>query len=179
MKNRNLSTLSLVALFCPLLSCLSFADAEPQEKILASVARVHQPRKDIHDTVTLSMTIHAPSRFGGFSFIVVTESSDRAKIRARFPIGSLQTLELPAKTILELEAQDDAQVSVERSLDAGIKPSHISAIYVVPTVAISDLTGGPVAFNATKEEAGQPANGPDSKPEGIEKPKPESERRSQ
>jgi hypothetical protein len=165
MKTNTIAISLIVASLFFTLHCLSYADAERKEKIVASVTKVVHPKNAIADTVTLWMTIHAPSRFGGFTFMVVTESRDRARIRADFPAGSLQTLELPAKTIMELEAQIDAEISVQKTLDTGIDPMKISQAYVVPSVKIGELPTRPVAFTVSTEQSEQPGAGqPATKP---------------
>ena len=139
---------------------LSYADVESQEKILASVTKVVHPENTANETVTLWMTIHSPSRFGGFQFIVVTDSTDRTKIRAEFPTGSLQTLELPANIVKKLEEQIDAHLSIEKTLDSGINPMRISQAFLMPSVKISELPSRPIGFriNIKQIEQGNGGN---------------------
>jgi hypothetical protein len=144
MKHHAISISFLVVSLLLTISCLSFADAERNDRIVALVTKVMAPPKGSADTVELWMMIHAPSRFGGFQFIVVTESIDRARIRADYPLGSLQTLEFPARTIKELEAQIQVHVCVEKQLDSGIDPAMISQGFTIPTIKFSELPIKPV-----------------------------------
>lgn len=119
--------------------------------IVASVTKVVHPQGGLVGSVTLEMTIHSPSRFGGFPFTVVTKSKDRAKMRAEFPLGSLQVMKLPAETVMALEAQIDTYASVEKTLDSGIEPTMISQVFLVPHVKISELSMRPFAFTGSHE----------------------------
>ena len=155
MNTKTIAIPFLVASFFTMLADFSYADAEREEKIVASITRVVHPKNGIADTVSIQMTIHSPSRLGGFQFIVVTESTERAKIRAKFPTGSLQTLGLPANTLKELEAQIDAHIAVEKTLDKGIDPMVISQIFLLPSVSLLELSPKPVAFSLNIEQAEQ------------------------
>ena len=135
----------LLFLFLFLLPSHSFADTERKELIVALVTRVDAPQPKRSVTVTLTMIIHSPDRFAGSQFMLVTESEDRSKIRAEFPIGSLQAMELPAKTVKELEEQIDARISVDRQLDQGINPLMISQLIFAPTVKFVELPTKPTA----------------------------------
>lgn len=168
-KTGSLSLLAVALL--SLLPGFSFGEAAQNEKIVASVTRiaVDNPQKGSAATFSLWMTIHVPNRLGGLGILVATDSKDRARIRADFPVGSLQILELPEKTMKELEDQVSAKASVEKALDEGIYPVTISKAFLVPpSVRITDLARIPVAYRASTEQAekntsGQPANRPLSK----------------
>jgi hypothetical protein len=149
----------LVVFLLSLLPCLSFAGTERKEEIVALVTRVDAPQPGRADTVTLTMIIHRPSRFGGFEFLVATESTNRAKIRADFPVGSLQILELPGKTMKELEDQVDPHLSAEKTLDTGMDPARLSQFYILPSVKITDLPRRPVAYSVNTERAEQDGGG--------------------
>lgn len=100
--------------------------------------------------------------------MVATESTNRAKIRADFPVGSLQILELPSKAMKKLEDQVDPHLAVEKTLDTGMDPVMISQGFMVPSVKIADLPKRPVAYSVNTEQAeqgggGQPATRPESK----------------
>lgn len=168
MNTKTASISILIVLLLSLLPGLSVAGDERKEDIVALVTRVVAPQKGRADTVTLWMTIHRPSRFGGFQFLVTTESTDRAKIRTDFPVGSLQILALPNKTMQELEDQIDPHLAVEKTLDAGTDPMMISQSFLVPSVKIADLPKRPVAYTVNTEQGeqdggGQPATRPESK----------------
>ncbi len=183
MNTKSVLTSLLIILLVSLLPSPSLAGIGGKEKIVALVTRIDAPQKGRADAVTLWMTIHAPNRFRGFQFMVVTESKDRPKIRAEFPIGSLQTMELPDKTIKEFEAETEARISVEKQLDSGIDPMMISQLFRVPSVKFAELPIKPIASTviikqAEQPGAEQPATRPESKLESIQKPQPESEGRS-
>ncbi len=143
----------LLVLLLSLLPCLSFADTERKEKIVALVTRVDAPQPDRADTVTLTMIIHRPSRFGGFQLQIATESTVRAEIREDFPVGSLQIFELPNKIMKQLEDQVDSHISLEKTLDTGIDPMKISQLFLVPSVKISGLPKEPFEYAVNTGQA--------------------------
>lgn len=153
MKNQTVRILSLASILLGIFTGGSFADVEPSGKVLASITRIVHPNNSDADNVTISMTVHSPSRFGGLTLIMVTDSKDREKIRASFPSGSLQILELPAKTFKELEEQVAAHTSVEKTLDSGIDPARTSQTWMIPTVNLVDLLKKPTQFTPNIEEA--------------------------
>lgn len=129
----------------------SIAEEKTEEKLVASVTGIVHAKHSIADTVTLRMTIHAPGRFGGFHFEIVTDSTDRAAIRTEFPAGSLLMLDFPVKIMRELEGQIKAHASVEKTLDAGIDPMMISQAFLVPSVSISELSTKLVTVTMNKQ----------------------------
>ena len=117
----------------------------------------HDPQKGSSATVGIWMTIHVPDRLRGLRVLITTESRDRAKIRANLSVGSLQRLELPEKTMKELEDQIPAKASIEKTLDEGLSP--VSQLVWAPSVRITDLARSPVAYRANTEQAEQSASG--------------------
>ncbi|MFN0125708.1 MAG: hypothetical protein ACKV19_03355 [Verrucomicrobiales bacterium] len=180
MNTRTVSTSSLVVVLPSLWPCLSFAGHERKEGLVAMVTGVGAPQKDIADPGTLWTSIHQPGRFGGFQFIVATESTNWAKIRANFPAGRLQILELPDKTLMELADPIDQHIEVQRMLDAGIDPARIFLAFTVPCEKFADPHKSPVAYTVNTEQsgAGQSATRSASDSNGGDKTRPESKGRS-
>lgn len=149
----------LVVLLLSLLPGFSFGEAAQKERVVASVTRIAalDPQKSSSAPVGIWMTIHVPHRLRGLGVLITTESRDRAKIRENLPIGSLQILELPEKTMKELEDQVPAKASIEETLDGGIFP--VSQLVWPPSVRITDLARSPVAYRANTEQAEQNASG--------------------
>ena len=135
----NILTLPIAIVFSVFLLGASYGTSEKREKVVVSVTRVMHQKNSIGDKVTLSVTIHAPARLGGFQFLIETDSKDRVVTRKKYPTGSLQILELPVKTMKELEDQIEARISVEKTLDRGIDPRSISQAFVMPSVRMSEL----------------------------------------
>ena len=167
MITKSITVSLLVPLFFSMLTAFSSAGEPRKEEIVASVTTVVHPKNAIADTVTLTMTVHTPSDLGGFQFQIVTESKERAKVRAEFPVGSLQTLVLPTKISEELKKQIKAHASVEKTLDRGIDPMMISQVFLLPAVSILELPQRPVALLLGKQAeqggAGQSPTRPESK----------------
>ena len=138
--------LFLVTLFSAVLLTSSFASAESDENVVASITWIEHQQNALSGTVTLSVTIHAPIRLAGFQFLIVTDSAERSVIRKKYPIGSLQMLALPSKTVEELESQIEGRSAVEESLDTGIDPRVISQGFLMPSVALAELPKGLVKF---------------------------------
>ena len=150
MNIKSIAVTIFTACFVLLTAGISFGDQEPKEKIVASITKVMHPKIGKTDRVTIWMTIHVPSRFAGSQFTVVTDSTDRAEVRAEFPAGSLQTLELPPQIMEKFEEDIKAHASVESSLDAGVDPMMISQGFEVPSVAIAELPVRPHASEIAK-----------------------------
>ncbi len=145
MKIRTITFPYLVTCFA-LLTHFCRADLKHSEPIIASVTKVIHPSRSMAHSVTLWMTIHNPERFGGFQFIVVTDFTDRAKARARFPFGSLYKMELPLEVAQELETHIRARLGVENSLDGGVDPKMISQIFIVPSLPLAELSMEPISY---------------------------------
>ena len=155
----NIVTLPLAFLFSIFLMASSHGNPEKNEKVIASVTQVMHQNNSVGDKVRLLLTLHEPSRLGGFKFLVVTESSDRVKTRQGFPVGSLQMLALPSKTVKELEAQIEAHESVEKTLDKGVHPARISQAFLLPSVRLSEVSASLVEIfidMETVEKSGVP-----------------------
>ena len=163
----NISKLSIAILFSILLLMQSHGNPEKHEKIVASISQILHAENSIGDNTTLILTIHSPNRLRGFQFLIVTNSNDRAATRQKFPVGSLQMLDLPSKTVKELEEQIDAHRSVEKTLDKGIHPTQISQAFLLPSVHLPEVSASLAEFivgfrTAEQDSAEQSATTPGS-----------------
>jgi hypothetical protein len=150
MNLKSISIPILAACVTFLTTSISFGDPKPEEKIVVSITMIYHQKISRTDSVTIQMTIHVPTRLAGSQFTIVTDSTDRAEVRKEFPVGSLQSVELPGQLVKKFEADIKAHASVESSLDAGVDPMMISQAFEVPSVAMAELPARPQTVEIVK-----------------------------
>lgn len=108
-------------------------------KVVASVVDVAKRETPLSPGIGVEFVIHSPERLRATKFILVVKSGNRAQVRTTHPIGSLESIELPASTVDALVTQRKTWESTERQIDNGIRPEMISEAILLPSIDAEGL----------------------------------------
>ena len=122
-------------------SAVILQNASAQVDIVASVYDIRiQTSSTANLNPDIAFIVHAPPLIKGTRLIVKYPSADRSTVRSKFPIGTLFSMSFSYKFYENLLDEAKTLESIQKQLDRGVSPQHVSQGVGLPDIAIAELS---------------------------------------